>query len=524
MKKFFLYFLVLVFGVGLFGGVVFGDEGGFSDVGGGDAEILFLKDSGVVKGRSEGSFAPLEEVNRAEMMKILLESVGVSPDGSVYRNCFPDVGEEWFARYVCYGKSKGFISGYDDGLFRPGDFVNLAEALKMSFNVFGFELSDVEGGEWYSKFLNVARNYDVVGEEAPGVFVSRELMAKIAVKSGVVKVTGGRFVSGDLGSIRKFGVQIQDFFDVGKGADIKESLDKVGDVVVTVTSVSDKRFKFVYGDDVYESFWGALVVEKDPIISVFKEGAEFGLNSDFVFDGDVGFVNGIAKLRADADLSGFYGKSINVDWVAQKSLVISDKLGKRNMRVDLTSGAVSGDEVLTKGFSNLSGHFPFEVCVSDYDGYVGGITILSLNSVSFGGCSYSPKLVKASLAEKVKLLSPPGVFKPALPIFPLPKGTTKGGGAVSDDGKVGVVETPFEVGEVEGVESSSEENEKIFNETISTIEGLMKDAGVAVPSDVPKFDPSVCCPSYAKEGKCCTDLDLNSKEGRAEYLKMINCL
>jgi hypothetical protein len=41
-------------------------------------------------------------------MKIILES-SVDIDLGELKNCFPDIEEEWYAKYVCYAKSKNMI-------------------------------------------------------------------------------------------------------------------------------------------------------------------------------------------------------------------------------------------------------------------------------------------------------------------------------------------------------------------------------------------------------------------------------
>jgi len=81
--------------------------------------ISFLQDSGVIGGYSDGSFKPEGELNRAQLMKILVEGQGITPDSEQYRDCFPDVADQWYAPYVCYGKEIGWVEGFKDGTFRP---------------------------------------------------------------------------------------------------------------------------------------------------------------------------------------------------------------------------------------------------------------------------------------------------------------------------------------------------------------------------------------------------------------------
>lgn len=93
------------------------------------AAILYLADKGVLAGYPDQTFKPNNVVNRAELLKILVASLGVTDLSG--RNCFPDVTDQWFAPYVCYAKNQGWVSGYADGTFRPSEPVNKVEAIKM---------------------------------------------------------------------------------------------------------------------------------------------------------------------------------------------------------------------------------------------------------------------------------------------------------------------------------------------------------------------------------------------------------
>ena len=89
--------------------------------------IAELKADRVIGGYEDGSFKPSAQINRAELLKIILEARGETVDS---RRCFPDVQDQWFARYVCTAKTAGIVSGYDDGLFRPEKPVNFVEEFR----------------------------------------------------------------------------------------------------------------------------------------------------------------------------------------------------------------------------------------------------------------------------------------------------------------------------------------------------------------------------------------------------------
>ncbi|SEH05094.1 S-layer homology domain-containing protein [Candidatus Venteria ishoeyi] len=71
-------------------------------------EIEFIKDQGVVEGYEDGSYRPDQLINRAEFTKIILESVQTQ-DMEGQKGCFPDVKDQWFARYVCTAKNLAVV-------------------------------------------------------------------------------------------------------------------------------------------------------------------------------------------------------------------------------------------------------------------------------------------------------------------------------------------------------------------------------------------------------------------------------
>jgi hypothetical protein len=551
MKKYFfiLFLIIFLFPISV---------QAFSDVDDSENEVYFLFESDVVQGRAPGQYLPEADVNRAEMLKILLESAGISPDPESYKNCFPDVQEEWFAPYVCYAQEHGMIQGYPDGMFKPGITVNLAEALKMSFYAFDQEFEAVEG-EWYSGFLEVARNYKVADESmSPSALVSRKLMAQLAVRTGVIGMTNQAYNSSDLDKIRRWKRRIQDFSSPVIREAIRTSLELGGEsATVKITAIGDQEFKFEYGHDTIIAGKGASDLDQDPTIEVRENSIQFGLNADRRWDGRVTHGESESVLEADADLTGLYGASINLRWIPRKSMVISDKFG----------------EEVTEIGSGTS--FPYSVCVSDFEGYAGGITVLSMSSVELGACPDASKYIKPTpeqLARQLRgawKIKPKKKIKPQPPGGQQPAGAEDDGGDEVDEGEDPPAEAPFKPttdtkqglgtyeeipqapwpnkhpgknpppangyagleGAIEGLEErnagaaeTAAGVEEVLDAIIGETEAAFEEYGIKKPGTLPQFDPGTCCPGYSKEGKCCTDLDLGTAEGRAEYQKRLRCL
>lgn len=137
------------------------------------AAIDYLTNEEVFSGYEDGTFLPDNTVNRAELLKILVEGTGVTPDETTYQNCFTDVGSEWYAKYVCYAKEQGWVEGYADNSFKPADPVNKVEALKMLLLSQGVDLQteyryvydDAQEGEWFTPYVLTAQAMGILEED-----------------------------------------------------------------------------------------------------------------------------------------------------------------------------------------------------------------------------------------------------------------------------------------------------------------------------------------------------------------------
>ena len=104
--------------------------------------ISFLNAHDVVYGYPDGMFRPDANVSRAELVKIVLEAAGdghaaltgATGNAAVYTDVPPT---HTLAPYVLLAASRGNISGYGDGSFRPDALVTRAEAAKIIANVLG---------------------------------------------------------------------------------------------------------------------------------------------------------------------------------------------------------------------------------------------------------------------------------------------------------------------------------------------------------------------------------------------------
>jgi hypothetical protein len=134
-----------------------------------------LSAKGIISGYPDGSFRPEQTINRAEALKIIFETIGISADADS-NSGFPDVSKtEWYAKYVTKAKQNNIVGGYPDGRFRPGQEVNRAEFVKMALSALpNFselplrkdpalqQFTDLDAGQWYVPYLGTTVAMELV--------------------------------------------------------------------------------------------------------------------------------------------------------------------------------------------------------------------------------------------------------------------------------------------------------------------------------------------------------------------------
>ncbi len=154
--------------------------------------IEYLQREGVLGGYADGQFRPAFPINRAELLKVLVAARGDDPLAAEYGNCFPDVGDQWFARYVCFAVASGWVQGYPDGTFGPERPVTFVEALKMLSNVRGYPPAPAEESRkrgldpaaWYAPYLTTALLIDIVSYDQ--VFGAKAMPLQASLGRGFV--------------------------------------------------------------------------------------------------------------------------------------------------------------------------------------------------------------------------------------------------------------------------------------------------------------------------------------------------
>jgi S-layer homology domain len=160
-----------------------------------ETAIWYVYNQGIVGGYPDGSYQANRVINRAELLKIIVEAA-YDNEFESYGNasCFSDVPTgEWYTSYVCFAKSEGIVQGYADGSFKPAAEINFVEALKMAMVGFWHEYT-TEGEPWYEIIVVTGADFNIIPVDIDSFFESftRGQMADMITR--ILKREDGSFV------------------------------------------------------------------------------------------------------------------------------------------------------------------------------------------------------------------------------------------------------------------------------------------------------------------------------------------
>lgn len=118
--------------------------------------VTVLSNLDILNGYEDGTFKPEATITRAEMAKIVCETLGYYGMGSD-KTPFDDVEpKHWAAGYINTAAGLGIINGYGNGKFGPEDTVTYEQAIKMVVCALGYEPMAASKGGWSAGYISVA--------------------------------------------------------------------------------------------------------------------------------------------------------------------------------------------------------------------------------------------------------------------------------------------------------------------------------------------------------------------------------
>lgn len=166
----------------------------FSDTSGHWAETWIEKwsDNGVINGYEDGTFRPDDFITRAELAKIISTAKSYTALADI---AFADVaGDEWYAADLKKCVAQGVIGGYEDGTFRPDEYITREEASAMfvrayNINAIGMlnfaDNNDIS--EWSKTAVTALVGAGVINGYEDGTFLPKATITR----AEVVKILDG---------------------------------------------------------------------------------------------------------------------------------------------------------------------------------------------------------------------------------------------------------------------------------------------------------------------------------------------
>ncbi len=144
--------------------------------------IMELKEAGIVSGDGE-NFRPTDKVTREEFVKMLVLSLGITPEGTAN---FSDVASDaWYHDYIAVAVEKGIVNGISDSEFGIGRSISRQDMAVMTVRALtSFEVQ-LQGGE-----VPVFTDGDEIADYAKEA-------VKVLAAAGILSGSEGKFAPVD---------------------------------------------------------------------------------------------------------------------------------------------------------------------------------------------------------------------------------------------------------------------------------------------------------------------------------------
>ena len=184
---------------------------GSSGGGSGSGKLNTEEHYSYIIGYKDGLLRPYGEISRGEVAAIFFRMLTDKTRNEYWSqtNSFTDVAaEKWCNNAISTLFSMGIIDGYGDGAFRPDGPITRAAFTKMAVNFFDYHVkdydgrfTDVEGDAWYAGYIQAAAELKLIEGFDDGTFRPDDYITR-AQACAIINRTLGRVPDADRMSIR----------------------------------------------------------------------------------------------------------------------------------------------------------------------------------------------------------------------------------------------------------------------------------------------------------------------------------
>ena len=184
---------------------------GSSGGGGGSGKLNTEEHYSYIIGYKDGLLRPYGEISRGEVAAIFFRMLTDKTRNEYWSqtNSFTDVAaEKWCNNAISTLFSMGINDGYGDGAFRPDGPITRAAFTKMAVNFFDYHVkdydgrfTDVEGDAWYAGYIQAAAELKLIEGFDDGTFRPDDYITR-AQACAIINRTLGRVPDADRMSIR----------------------------------------------------------------------------------------------------------------------------------------------------------------------------------------------------------------------------------------------------------------------------------------------------------------------------------
>lgn len=122
-----------------------------------ESAVEELSSFDIINGYNDGSFRPDNYITRAEFSKIIVAACGYTYNGYDDNLRFYDVNSsDWFKDYVYIAKSLDIVNGVDDVNFEPNSNITYEQAIKMIVAALGYNDEATNQGGYPNGYISVA--------------------------------------------------------------------------------------------------------------------------------------------------------------------------------------------------------------------------------------------------------------------------------------------------------------------------------------------------------------------------------